>query len=607
MSDAAKVPRVVFRVEKLKDWGTVSAAGKHNNRLRATPNAGPGPNIVLRGSADTVADVRGRIGSQKVRSNAVLAVEVIVSASPEYFRPDDPGRAGHWKPERLQAWRDRIEPWLAREFPHAASIVLHLDEATPHYQIIDVPLDEKGKLNARSKYGGKATMEAWQDRAADPVKGLGIERGIKGSLAHHERVKSFYGAVAAPTPKLPRVSTPKPEPLPAPTLAERTPMTSAKAKRDELEAEHAQQLAKREREKQAQRDAMAKAWPTVVAKANAVELAQRKQRDAEATASALSQQRDEAKRQADRLRALPLPEVLERVYGATEAKDSRPSYASRKFDLPDGRQVAVTGDKWIEQGGDGGKGAINAVMHLDGLPFKEAVRLLAEHFDGSALVAERTRQLADQAAQEVKQAVQEPVPTPAHAPTRWQRVRTWLTEVRAMPDRLVDWLRERDLVRADVRGNAVFPRHGGGAFVRGTGDAEFKRTIGQADAGPMLIPGSAGAVYLVEGPVDALAIKAMHPGAAVAALGGNLVKPEALAGRIPKGVKVLAAFDADQAGDRLASEAAKALGAERYAPPKEHKDWAETVKREPWRIAQEWSDGGTRGSNPAPKSAPRKP
>src|SRR5690349_4795479 len=125
-----KPPKVVFRVAKLKSFGEIAAAGSHNLRTRPTPNAASGGKFIQVVALDEPAHlaVQKKIGDQKIRSNAVLAVEAVISASPEYFRPDDPSRAGHWEKDRLDAWRAAVEPWIAENFPHAVSVVLHLDE-----------------------------------------------------------------------------------------------------------------------------------------------------------------------------------------------------------------------------------------------------------------------------------------------------------------------------------------------------------------------------------------------------------------------------------------------------------------------------------------------
>lgn len=596
-----KAPRVVFRVAKLKTWGEIAAAGSHNLRTRPTPNAATSGEFVqvipLNESAHLA--VQKKIGDQKIRTNAVLAVEAIVSASPEYFRPDDPSRAGHWEKDRLDAWRAAVEPWIAENFPHAVSVVLHLDEATPHYQIIDVPLDQKGKLNCRAKFGG--TLDEWQTRAAAPVAHLGIERGIEGSAAKHERVKAYYAAVNAPALEVPSVKTPKPAPLPPRTVAESLPFTTANAERDAAEAAQQQQLAQRENEKRAKGSAIMQAWPEVSKRSAALDLERRKREQAEATAAKLANQ----KKVADQLRALSLDTVLKRVYGAELEQGSNSRHASRKYVLPDGRKIGVSpgkagADVWVEQGGEGKRGAINLVMHLDGLVYKDAVRLLAESFDPSSVAAEHAGELVKRAAADVQKIAEEPVPAPAPDPTKWPRVRKWLHEVRGMPWKLIDKLHSLGLIYADSRANATFKRANGGAFQRGTGDTKFHRAIGGAVCGPFIVPGTGPRVVLVEAPLDAIAVVAAHPGAMAIASGGDQLPPEKLAQWIPEGAEIFAGYDADRRGDQVAKKAEEALNAQRLKPSL--KDWSETVKNEPWRVDQRWTDPAEVAE---PKTAPR--
>ena len=56
-----------------------------------------------------------------------------------------------------------------------------------------MPIDEKGKLNCRHYLGGREKLRELQDSFATVHKGIGLERGIQGSKAHHTTVKEFYG------------------------------------------------------------------------------------------------------------------------------------------------------------------------------------------------------------------------------------------------------------------------------------------------------------------------------------------------------------------------------------------------------------------------------
>lgn len=586
----ATIPRVVFRIGKLKSWGEVGAALAHNLRTRPTPNAGAGGFVELVSLTAAPADaVRTKIGKQKIRSNAVLAVEVVISASPEFFRPDCPELAGYSDPKRLASWREAMEPWITANFPNAVSVVLHLDESSPHYQIIDIPLDEKGKLNCRGKYGGKETLIAWQDRAAEPVTQLGIQRGIAGSTASHEQVATFYAAVNTPTPVLPKVTTRRPQPLPPRTLVEQVPLSDAKLKRDELEQQVAAQRKQRDAEKQAQTEALRTTWPAVSKKAKAVDIEQKRRREAEATA----EKAQRMKADADKLRTLPIDQVLRRVYGAELEKGSKDAHASKKFVLADGRKIAVSkgrdsADVWIEQGEIGKRGAINLLMHLDGIDYKGAVRLLAEHFAPGAITTEHARVLADRAASDVAKISKNPVPAPPPDPAMWRQVRAWLKDVRGMPRKVIDYLHGLELLYADSRANAVFKRVNGGAFQRGTGNVKFHRAIGGAECGPFVIPGDGKRVIIVEAPLDAVAVWATDPTATVIASGGDMIPPKNLSEWIAQGAEVLAAHDADPRGEQLAEATKSAFGAERKKPTE--KDWAETVRREPWRVDSAMAD-----------------
>ena len=87
------MPHAIARIAKLKS-GNVGASEKHTKRERETPNANPEiDNIRFIGQPDSSnlpnleAIVRERIGQQTIRKNAVLCVEMLLTASPEYFRP----------------------------------------------------------------------------------------------------------------------------------------------------------------------------------------------------------------------------------------------------------------------------------------------------------------------------------------------------------------------------------------------------------------------------------------------------------------------------------------------------------------------------------------
>lgn len=586
--------KVVFRIGKIHEWGKIGAAAQHNTRTRHPANADPhGPVIKIAGPENDVAqEVRRRIGAQKIRKNAVIAVEAIITASPEYFRGQDPGKAGGYDADKLAQWRAAVEPWIAAEFPDAASVELHLDEATPHYHIIDVPLDSQGKLNARAKYGGRDTMRAWQDRAAAAVAHLAIERGTQKSVATHTRIQEYYGHVVQPMPEVPKITVPRPPD--DVTLQEKIPFTAAKKERDAWEAKYASQIA-------AHNTAILRNYRILEDKIRHIPLLEKENQEQAKTIAIISQegrkkdmQIERLKEQANQLRALPLNEVLGKMYNANETTKTKEGNKSHEYELLDGQKIMITADKWIDNAtGKGGKGAINLVMYLEQCEYKQAIKKMTEYFDPGVVSTEYARHETAMAVKRVQSISSMPAVVPAPNAQNWEKVRKWLIESRGLPQKLVDWLKEKGKVYADIRANAVFPRRDSGAFLRGTTEKKWHQTIGGKEGGPWIVlPLNAGqerVIGLAESPLDAAALAATKPEMEVWALGGNLIRPQDLKAQL-ENVQVWAAFDSDQAGGKMAEEAAKVFNAKRVAPAKYGKDWAEAVRNHPELIDDRWND-----------------
>ncbi|MCW5263608.1 hypothetical protein D5045_26860 [Verminephrobacter eiseniae] len=179
----------ILRTQKLKATGAVWRSLKHAFREQPTPNADP-TRLGATSAAEAMQQVRDRL-PEKRRKDAVLAIEYLITASPEAMQ--ELGGKG-----RDAYFNDALK-WL-RERHGGANVVyagIHRDETTPHMYAYVVPLDEAtGRLNARKWLGGaKALSEMQTDFAANVGARHGLERGIKGSRARHERVKRHYGLV----------------------------------------------------------------------------------------------------------------------------------------------------------------------------------------------------------------------------------------------------------------------------------------------------------------------------------------------------------------------------------------------------------------------------
>ena len=419
------MPHAIARIAKLKS-GNIASSEQHTKRVREVPNANPEiSNIRFIGQPETKDSpnletlVRERIGQQTIRKNAVLCVEMLLTASPEYFRPDEPSKAGYYQPERLEEFQGAVQQWLDDRYgDRIIRAELHLDEATPHIHAYLVPLDERGKLNCRGLFGGREKLSLFQDSYAEALAPLGLERGIKGSRAKHTSVRQYYAAVNK-SPDL--------------TLDKQT-------------IQH--QLADRQRAIK----------ETKVLKITAKSLARDKEvlqqrlRDLETRVHQQNKELENWKTKytelAQKVRDFPLEKVAYELGLDPDPKDKH------KWQN-EGHIINITGSKfydWKELSGGGG--AIDLVMHLNQCDFKQAVTWLHDRFgEGATLEA-----VSYKAREIIKEKPVLEFTPPVLDESKWQGVKKYLTRSRKLPSGLVDSLHSSGLVYADSKQNAVFIR-----------------------------------------------------------------------------------------------------------------------------------------------------
>jgi hypothetical protein len=189
---------VVLRTAKLKSFGEIGGSLSHNYRTRPTPNADPIRTADNAHSSPTPFSVMNGIKQrlpEKIRSNAVLCVEYLITASPEW---------SGWQNQKQEAdFFKRSLEWLEQKHgkENVIATSIHRDETTPHFIAYVVPIDSHGKLNAREFLGGRAKLSKMQTDFHIKVKDLGLERGLEGSKAEHKTVKEFYAELQEPTPQ----------------------------------------------------------------------------------------------------------------------------------------------------------------------------------------------------------------------------------------------------------------------------------------------------------------------------------------------------------------------------------------------------------------------
>lgn len=199
----------ILRTQKLKSGQAVRRSLTHSFREQDTPNADASrtPENSHMGAINT-REALGRFNElipEKVRKNAVLAVEYLITASPEAMQ--DKSR------EQQDGYFADALDWLKAK--HGAENVfyagIHRDEMTPHMYAYVVPKDAAGKLNCRAFLGGaKALSEMQTDFAEKVGRPHGLERGQERSRARHTSIREYYGRVRAAERPVAAVDVPEP-------------------------------------------------------------------------------------------------------------------------------------------------------------------------------------------------------------------------------------------------------------------------------------------------------------------------------------------------------------------------------------------------------------
>lgn len=167
----------IMRTEKRKK-SDLSGIQKENTRTATEYNNKVAPgmdifNVTLKESNDWLQDINKEIqaAGAKTRSNSVLALDTIYTASQNFFQ-------GKTNQQNDDFFKDCLQ-FHQKHFGHIISAVIHYDETTPHLHVISVPLTKDNRLSARDVIGNKAKMSKTQDAFFEQVgRGYGLERGV---------------------------------------------------------------------------------------------------------------------------------------------------------------------------------------------------------------------------------------------------------------------------------------------------------------------------------------------------------------------------------------------------------------------------------------------
>jgi hypothetical protein len=196
----------------LKTWQSIRAANIHNARTKplahAMPDA-PMPTHLI-GRGDLEQDVKrllrgAKLDPDRLRKNGVIAYEAILSASPAFFEQGTPEE----RSKRLADWTAAQVEWATERYKsfRIASMVLHVDEKTPHIHLVVLPLEVKPDARCTDKnamrwklvgrtVSGPGRFDEAQDAYSAAMASFGLKRGVKGSKRKHEPVPIYLKRLA---------------------------------------------------------------------------------------------------------------------------------------------------------------------------------------------------------------------------------------------------------------------------------------------------------------------------------------------------------------------------------------------------------------------------
>ena len=162
----AKAQYAILRFAKYKG-PTLSRIEAHNERTKEAYASNPDIDtersrlnfhpVKPKGKYREVSNRIIRESGCRVRKDSVTGVEVLITASPEFFN----GK----KPREIKEFFDHALEFMKAKQDAATyiSAVVHVDEKTPHMHLIFVPLTPDNRLSAKTIIGNRKKLTQWQD------------------------------------------------------------------------------------------------------------------------------------------------------------------------------------------------------------------------------------------------------------------------------------------------------------------------------------------------------------------------------------------------------------------------------------------------------------
>ncbi len=174
----------------------IGAAVAHNNRTskieKCNIDASLTPlNQVLKMDGTVAERLANKLKglTTKVRKDAVVAVELMLSASPEWFDGLTKDRAALHQHPKFRQWANNAMKWARQEFgQNIIDVALHMDESSPHMHVLAVPLTQDGRLCAKEVLA-RSELTRRQDSYAKAMEELGLSRGDPAKETKRRHIK----------------------------------------------------------------------------------------------------------------------------------------------------------------------------------------------------------------------------------------------------------------------------------------------------------------------------------------------------------------------------------------------------------------------------------
>ncbi|NVO85415.1 plasmid recombination protein [Hymenobacter sp. P5252] len=182
----------------MTDEKHANKATTHNYRKYDVPNVDKEarhPNIEFinteeRSYWDLATERIAEAGIKIRRSNSIRCVELILTASPEFFERDEKGRAADQSDSQwVKDNRAYVEKKYGKE--NVIAFQLQQDETTPHCHVVIVPITSDGRLSARDLINPVA-LRINQSDYHEAMAAHGLDRGVERSQAVHQPMDAMY-------------------------------------------------------------------------------------------------------------------------------------------------------------------------------------------------------------------------------------------------------------------------------------------------------------------------------------------------------------------------------------------------------------------------------